>query len=206
MIVMPLTRVCGIYIVVHFLISKSNIKSFAPSSTRSFSASDESLHFSPLLILSRNFIQQMASLFVVAALAGLAAASPAAQAFDLGVIGAAPIPTVTAAPLASLLDTISYSPADATVLGSSVANAVGTAAAKVKRDDGGCWGYGGWGPKPSTSKSISYYPSPTPTKSQSQTSGTATTSSSTSCPTTPEAGTYCGFINPEDPCAPQPDG
>ncbi|TKA69522.1 hypothetical protein B0A49_07182 [Cryomyces minteri] len=27
-----------------------------------------------------------------------------------------------------------------------------------------------------------------------------------SCPTVPEAGTYCGFINPEDPCAIQPDG
>ncbi|EME44698.1 hypothetical protein DOTSEDRAFT_24689 [Dothistroma septosporum NZE10] len=26
------------------------------------------------------------------------------------------------------------------------------------------------------------------------------------CPTTPEKGTYCGFINPLDPCAPQPDG
>lgn len=36
--------------------------------------------------------------------------------------------------------------------------------------------------------------------------GTSTTSSSTACPTQPEAGTYCGFINPEDPCAPQPDG
>ncbi|CAD0057565.1 MAG: Uncharacterized protein AUREO_027780 [Aureobasidium pullulans] len=33
-----------------------------------------------------------------------------------------------------------------------------------------------------------------------------TTSSTTACPTTPEDGTYCGFINPEDPCAPQPDG
>jgi hypothetical protein len=33
-----------------------------------------------------------------------------------------------------------------------------------------------------------------------------TTSSTTACPTTPEEGTYCGFINPEDPCAPQPDG
>ena len=36
--------------------------------------------------------------------------------------------------------------------------------------------------------------------------GTATSSSASSCPTTPEAGTYCGFINPEDPCAKQPDG
>lgn len=26
------------------------------------------------------------------------------------------------------------------------------------------------------------------------------------CPTPYETGTYCGFINPEDPCAPQPDG
>lgn len=146
----------------------------------------------------------MASLFVVAALAGLAAASPAAQAFDLGVIAAAPIQTVTAAPLASVIDTISYRPADASVLGSAVANAVGTAVAKVKRDEGGCWGYGGWGPKPTYSSSVSSYPAPS--KSTSQTSGTATTSSSTACPTVPEAGTYCGFINPEDPCAPQPDG
>jgi hypothetical protein len=37
-------------------------------------------------------------------------------------------------------------------------------------------------------------------------SGTSTSSSTTACATTPEEGTYCGFINPEDPCAPQPDG
>ncbi|KXL51322.1 hypothetical protein M433DRAFT_102178 [Acidomyces richmondensis BFW] len=36
--------------------------------------------------------------------------------------------------------------------------------------------------------------------------GTTTISSSSACPTTPEAGTYCGFINPEDACAPQPSG
>jgi hypothetical protein len=40
----------------------------------------------------------------------------------------------------------------------------------------------------------------------SQLSATATSSSDAPCPTTPEAGTYCGFINPEDPCAPQPGG
>jgi len=32
--------------------------------------------------------------------------------------------------------------------------------------------------------------------------GTSTTSPPTACPTTPEKGTYCGFINPEDACAP----
>lgn len=36
--------------------------------------------------------------------------------------------------------------------------------------------------------------------------GSPTASSATACPTTPEAGTYCGFINPLDDCAPQPDG
>ena len=39
-----------------------------------------------------------------------------------------------------------------------------------------------------------------------QKSSTSTTSSTTACPTVPEAGTYCGFINPEDACAPQPTG
>ncbi|CAD0083593.1 unnamed protein product [Aureobasidium vineae] len=39
-----------------------------------------------------------------------------------------------------------------------------------------------------------------------QPSATTTTSSDAPCPTTPEAGTYCGFVNPEDPCAPQPGG
>ena len=33
-----------------------------------------------------------------------------------------------------------------------------------------------------------------------------TTTAGQACVTQPEAGTYCGFINPLDPCAPQPDG
>ncbi|KAK4543022.1 hypothetical protein LTR36_006020 [Oleoguttula mirabilis] len=43
-----------------------------------------------------------------------------------------------------------------------------------------------------------------------QQSGTSSSSSSTACTTTPEAeaeaGTYCGFINPEDACTAQPAG
>merc|ERR1712072_742442 len=35
---------------------------------------------------------------------------------------------------------------------------------------------------------------------------TGTTTAGQACPTTPEDGTYCGFINPQDPCAAQPDG
>jgi hypothetical protein len=37
-------------------------------------------------------------------------------------------------------------------------------------------------------------------------SATSTTTANQPCPTQPEAGTECGFINPLDPCAPQPDG
>lgn len=57
----------------------------------------------------------------------------------------------------------------------------------------------------STAKVVTTLPTVAPTTSVSNTA-TSTTSSSTSCPTTPEEGTFCGFINPEDPCAPQPDG
>ena len=37
-------------------------------------------------------------------------------------------------------------------------------------------------------------------------SATKTTTANQPCATQPEDGTYCGFINPLDPCAPQPDG
>lgn len=37
-------------------------------------------------------------------------------------------------------------------------------------------------------------------------SGTKTATAPGACATQPEAGTDCGFINPLDPCAPQPDG
>lgn len=37
-------------------------------------------------------------------------------------------------------------------------------------------------------------------------SATKTATAPGACPTTPEEGTYCGFINPLDPCSAQPDG
>ncbi|GAB7353760.1 hypothetical protein MBLNU459_g4152t1 [Dothideomycetes sp. NU459] len=58
----------------------------------------------------------------------------------------------------------------------------------------------------SSSSSSIVLTSSTGTSTTSFSSGTVTSSSTTACPTTPENGTYCGFINPEDPCAPQPDG
>ncbi|KAI0018299.1 hypothetical protein F4780DRAFT_794718 [Xylariomycetidae sp. FL0641] len=82
----------------------------------------------------------------------------------------------------------------------------------------------------STSKVITSYPTATSTSAASETTPMttpATTSatgvvpssctpvswtntfaftSDTACPTPYEVGTYCGFVNPEDPCAPQPGG
>lgn len=55
----------------------------------------------------------------------------------------------------------------------------------------------------STTAYTPYYPATSTIKPQ---SATGTQTSGAACPTQPEAGTYCGFINPEDPCAPQPDG
>lgn len=55
----------------------------------------------------------------------------------------------------------------------------------------------------STTPYTPYYPATSSVQPQ---SATGTQSSGAACPTQPEAGTYCGFINPEDPCAPQPDG
>jgi len=108
-----------------------------------------------------------------AAVAGLAAASPSPQLFDLNMIQAAPSPAATAPPLASVSDVNPISPASESSVASAAVTAVATGVAK---------------------------------RGDSSSTGTATTSSTSSCPTTPEAGTYCGFINPEDPCAKQPDG
>ncbi|KAI4725582.1 hypothetical protein E4T49_06651 [Aureobasidium sp. EXF-10728] len=58
----------------------------------------------------------------------------------------------------------------------------------------------------SSSAAVSSAASSTSSGSATVNTVSGTSSSSSACPTTPEEGTYCGFINPEDPCAPQPDG
>lgn len=111
--------------------------------------------------------------FAVAALVGLASASPAPQLFDPNVVQAAPSPTATSPPLTAVSDTNTVNSASQSSSISAAVTSVATGVAK---------------------------------RNYASSTGTATTSSTSSCPTTPEAGTYCGFINPEDPCAKQPDG
>ena len=124
----------------------------------------------------------MRSAVIVAALARLVAGSPAPQAFDFNAVQNAPSPSVTGPPLTADAQTITYDPASATSAGSAAATAVASADSSAVQKRGNT------------------------AAASSSTTTSATTSSTSACPTTPEAGTYCGFINPEDACAPQPDG
>lgn len=166
--------------------------------------------------------------------AAFAAASPAGQGIDFAAINAAPSPSLTGPPVTANTQTVSYNTASINAQGSAAATGIASASAiasqaphsNSKRNIWGGWSWPWawnpapssstsytstttqsqpWGGMPTTSASSKPYAPPT-TTSQVYTSGTSTTSSSTSCPTVPEAGTYCGFINPEDPCAVQPDG
>jgi len=174
----------------------------------------------------------MKNSFAFAALVGLVAASPAPQMMDFDAILAAPAPALVGPPLtlAASNQTSVYNQATADALASqtavsaAVASATGSAQ-KAKR-----------GlvqdllnillpPPKTTAKSTSKTsstayptsttasvrtstaaPSTTAASSTSQQVSSTTSSSASACPTQPEEGTYCGFINPEDPCAPQPDG
>ncbi|KXT00783.1 hypothetical protein AC578_2952 [Pseudocercospora eumusae] len=113
-------------------------------------------------------------------------ASPAPQNLDFAALDAAPtvpsgpsiIPDVDGVETASLLSSVA-------ITGAAIAATTGVA----KREDA----YTPYYPALATG----YTTDPALTK---------TATAPGACATQPEAGTYCGFINPLDPCAPQPDG
>lgn len=123
------------------------------------------------------------NIFTSAALAGLALASPAPQQLDFGQIEAAPaVPSGPSAvdsdgaQTASLYTSVSIS-------GVATASVTATSAAGNARRDATTSGY------------TPYYAA-LATGYTTDPALTATTSAGQACPTTPEAGTYCGFINP----------
>ena len=127
-------------------------------------------------------IVKMHSVIAVVALAGLGAA----QNLDIAAIQAAPSPAKTEAPVAAASDSVVYSPASASAVG---ADAIHHDKMRKRQTTSGTV-LGGTRTTMTTVKTTS----------------SSTSSSTSACPTTPEAGTYCGFINPLDPCAIQPDG
>ena len=159
-------------------------------------------------------INMKTGIIVAAALARLACA----QDFDFGAVLDAPAPAATEPPLVASNATTSA--VDSAVVAASIsadvipttASVTGASASAASTLEPPASGVDkraplNWKPKTSTTMKTTTSSSTTSTSttSQQQTS-TTTTSSESACPTTPEEGTYCGFINPEDACAPQPDG
>lgn len=168
---------------------------------------------------------------IALASAGLIPRQNAGSPMNLGAISAASAPSVTGPPVTAVSDTNPYDAASASSAGSAAASPTGSGS-KVKRNL--CWSRSTWtwGPcgygtftytSPSWSASAAlststaastcsstsytpYYPAVTTGTATQYRTPTVTSGSATACPTQPEAGTYCGFINPEDACAPQPDG
>lgn len=161
--------------------------------------------------------------------------SPAAQAIDFSSIAAGPAPSLTGPPVGANTQDITYNSASVSAAGSAKATTVESASATASQAaNSRRWFPWGWViPTPITTYTItkgsggypttapSYpttpsYPVTTPysqyqtynpsTTSPASTSISQTTSAESACPTVPEARTYCGFINTEDPCAPQPNG
>lgn len=124
------------------------------------------------------------TLFAGAALVGTAFASPAPQQLDFDQIAAAP--AVASGP--SLLDADGVQTAtlatSVSISGVATASVTATSAAGNARRDA------------TTSGSTPYYAA-LATGYTTDPALTATTSAGQACPTQPEAGTYCGFINPE---------
>lgn len=151
---------------------------------------------------------------LAAVLARIAAAAPAPQQFDFAAILNAPSPTATGPPVSAVAATSTTFTVDIGSIAASISEAVttvatasitGSSASAASTQD----------PADSALDKRRLWPLSTlsliskltlPSTSTVQQSSTSTTSSSTACPTVPEAGTYCGFINPEDPCAVQPAG
>ncbi|KAK0250920.1 hypothetical protein LTR54_009158 [Friedmanniomyces endolithicus] len=159
------------------------------------------------------------AIFAAVAIARLAAAAPTPQQFDFAAVLDAPSPSATGPPLTVVANATSVFSVDTASIAASVsaevttvatASITGASASAASTQEPSSTGLAKRGPPPppppppkTTTSSSTASSSKTTTSQQSTTS---TTSSTSACPTTPEAGTYCGFINPEDPCAPQPDG
>ncbi|KAK5118848.1 hypothetical protein LTR62_000057 [Meristemomyces frigidus] len=148
------------------------------------------------------------NIILAAAIARMASAAPAPQMFDFAAVLEAPSPSVTGPPQTAVANATSIYSVDTASLASVISSQVTSA---VTASITGASASAASTELPTSSalqkrSAISTVPTTASTTTTQGQSSTLTSSSSTACPTTPEAGTYCGFINPEDPCAPQPDG
>ncbi|KAI0129019.1 hypothetical protein BJ170DRAFT_357128 [Xylariales sp. AK1849] len=140
--------------------------------------------------------------------AGLVAGAPAPApaAVNFSAVSAAAAPSLTGPPVSLETQTGVYNAAAASSAAvaavTGVASAIATASVVAQRDLE-ARGTSIYGSVTSTAKSSVVVPS---TCTPVSWTNTNSFTSDTACPTPYEVGTYCGFTNPEDPCAPQPDG
>jgi hypothetical protein len=159
--------------------------------------------------------------YILLGAAALVAASPAPQAFDIGSFDAIPA-TLTQGPpvgagqaaVTAYNQKVAQSTAVAAVTGAATAQ-------QAKRGLEARWFL--WGNQKGDSNPVATpAPTPAPTASAPAVNPSSTNvapssctpvgwtntwafTSDTACPTAIEVGTYCGFINPLDPCAAQPN-
>ncbi|KAK8066269.1 hypothetical protein PG997_013016 [Apiospora hydei] len=151
---------------------------------------------------------------IVLGAAALVAASPAPQALDFAAIQNAPAPTGPVPGVASQSKVYNAAAASssATAAVTAVASASATAAEKRSLNERSlsertltstttAATVAASSPAPTTTGLVPSTCTPTGTWSN-----TFIFTTATGCAKPFEEGTYCGFINPEDPCAPQPDG
>jgi hypothetical protein len=163
--------------------------------------------------------------YLVLGAAALVAASPAPQAFDVNSFAAIPVTLTQGPPVgAGRAEETAYVQSKAIAQATAAATGAATAQqAKRSLKARTFW----WAlPQPADSKPASSA-APAPTKAPTTTAAPAFNPSSTNvapssctpvdwtntyaftseaaCPTAIEVGTYCGFINPLDPCAAQPN-
>ncbi|TKA40929.1 hypothetical protein B0A54_07841 [Friedmanniomyces endolithicus] len=152
------------------------------------------------------------AIFAAVAIARLAAAAPTPQQFDFAAVLDAPSPSATGPPLTVVANATSVFSVDTASIAASVsaevttvatASITGASASAASTQEPSSTGLAKRGPPPPPP------PPPKTTTSSSTASSSKTTTSqqsTTSTTSSTRLGTYCGFINPEDPCAPQPDG
>ncbi|KAL5115322.1 hypothetical protein ACEQ8H_006767 [Pleosporales sp. CAS-2024a] len=150
--------------------------------------------------------------YLVLGAAALVAASPAPQAIDLAALDAIPVNLAAGPPVGvGVAQETAFFPSSALAKATAAASAP-TSAQMAKRsafaDVEPRWWIPHTTPTP-TPTTPAYNPSSTNFPPSTCTpvgwTNTYAFTSTTACPTAIEVGTYCGFINPLDPCAAQPN-
>ncbi|TKX18179.1 PAN domain-containing protein 13 [Elsinoe australis] len=134
-----------------------------------------------------------------AGLSGLSTSASKAATSAAAIVTSQAAAVVTSSAAAVVTSSVSVAVKAASSSAAAAVSTVSSAAAAIQTDGG--MGLPGGAPAVAPTSA----PAVSSATSALSTGGSATTSSDGACATTPEDGTYCGFINPEDPCAPQPD-